>query len=57
MWGWILGIIGGLVLIMIIIKLATRKSGSGYSDGNIWDRARNVGRGACKKFKDKLFGC
>ena len=59
MVGWIIGIIAGVIIIMIIIKIATRNRGedSDEEEGDIWSQIRKVKRGACKKFKDVLFGC
>lgn len=55
MIGWIMGILATIIILMIIIKLSTRRREE-YDDGDIWGRAEDMDRGACKKLK-KLFGC
>lgn len=52
MLGWIIGIPLALIIIMVIIKRATRRN----RDYGIWEEARGIGRGACKKILN-LFGC
>ncbi len=52
MWKLILGIIGGLVTLVIIIKLSTMNSDGGYNDGGIrssLDSIRNKFDDVCKK--------
>lgn len=44
MWGWIFGIIGGVIILMVIIKLATRGGNSG-SSGGLVEQLSSIRRG------------
>jgi len=53
--GWLVWtiviVVGVIILIRIIRKMRNRE------DGDIWSQVKRIKRGACKKFKDLLFGC
>ena len=53
MIGLVIGIVIGLVVLIGVIKIMTSSS----NDSGIISRANKMGRGACAKLKDKLFGC
>lgn len=52
--GWILSVVGGIFLLIIIIKIISSRRNK--EDGGIWSSVESMCRGACKKIT-KLFGC
>lgn len=55
MWKSIILII--IILLILLILRARIKNSRIGNEGDIWEEAKNVSRGACAKIKKLLYGC